>query len=67
MGKEKTIRVCTGIGMNMFFPDYVEIKIPASNGVFEEMRMIFPANVEGSEEFNGTNKKVKRKKTKTNE
>jgi hypothetical protein len=53
--------------MNMFFPDYVEIKIPASNGVFEEMRMIFPANVEGSEEFNGTNKKVKRKKTKTDE
>ena len=35
MSKEKTIRVCTGIGMNMFFPDYVEIKI-FEEGVVEE-------------------------------
>ena len=64
MSKEKTIRVCTGIGMNMFFPDYVEIT--TSTGI-EEMRTIFPANIEGSEEFKDANKKVKRKKTKTDE
>lgn len=67
MSKEKTIKVCTGIGMNMFFPDYIEITIPTGNEVFEEMRTIFPSNVEGSEEFKGANKKVKRKKTKTDE
>lgn len=33
MSKEKTIRVCTGIGMNMFFPDYVEIKISEEDDV----------------------------------
>lgn len=27
MGKRKTITVCTGIGSNMFFPEYVEIEI----------------------------------------
>ena len=27
MEKRKTIRVCTGIGSNMFFPEYVEIEI----------------------------------------
>ena len=26
--KRKTITVCTGIGSNMFFPEYVEIEIP---------------------------------------
>jgi hypothetical protein len=28
MSKEKTIKVCTGIGLNMFFPEYVTIEIP---------------------------------------
>lgn len=28
MEKRKTIKVCTGIGSNMFFPEYVEIEIP---------------------------------------
>ena len=28
MAKKKTIKVCTGIGMNMFFPEYVTIEIP---------------------------------------
>lgn len=27
MEKKKTITVCTGIGSNMFFPEYVEIEI----------------------------------------
>ena len=27
MGKRKKITVCTGIGSNMFFPEYVEIEI----------------------------------------
>ena len=27
MRKRKTITVCTGIGSNMFFPEYVEIEI----------------------------------------
>lgn len=27
MEKRKTITVCTGIGYNMFFPEYVEIEI----------------------------------------
>lgn len=31
MSKEKTIKVCTGIGLNMFFPDYVEVTIPPNN------------------------------------
>jgi hypothetical protein len=29
MNKKKTITVCTGIGSNMFFPEYVEIEIPS--------------------------------------
>lgn len=37
MSKEKTIRVCTGIGMNMFFPDYVEIKISEEKGNEDEV------------------------------
>ena len=27
MNKKKTITVCTGIGSNMFFPEYIEIQI----------------------------------------
>ena len=25
---KKTITVCTGVGMNMFFPEYVTIELP---------------------------------------
>ncbi len=28
MVKKKTIKVCTGIGLNMFFPEYITIEIP---------------------------------------
>jgi len=27
MAKKKTIRVCTGIGLNMFFPEYITIEL----------------------------------------
>jgi hypothetical protein len=29
MDKKKTITVCTGIGTNMLFPEYVKIEIPS--------------------------------------
>jgi len=48
MSKEKTIKVCTGIGLNMFFPDYVEVTIPTDND-----------DVEGDV---NNNKEVKRKR-----
>lgn len=28
MSKKNTISVCTGIGLNMFFPEYVTVEIP---------------------------------------
>ena len=28
MEKKKTIKVCTGVGLNMFFPEYITIEIP---------------------------------------
>jgi hypothetical protein len=27
MAKKRTIKVCTGIGLNMFFPEYITIKL----------------------------------------
>lgn len=27
MAKKKTIRVCTGVGLNMFFPEYITIEL----------------------------------------
>jgi hypothetical protein len=27
MAKKRTIKVCTGIGLNMFFPEYVTIEL----------------------------------------
>jgi hypothetical protein len=27
MAKKKTIKVCTGVGLNMFFPEYVTIEL----------------------------------------
>ena len=30
MNKKKTITICTGIGTNMLFPEYVEIEISSS-------------------------------------
>jgi hypothetical protein len=28
MAKKKTIKICTGVGLNMFFPEYIIIEIP---------------------------------------
>jgi len=28
MSKKNTISVCTGVGLNMFFPEYVTVEIP---------------------------------------
>ena len=28
MTKKNTIKICTGIGLNMFFPEYITIHIP---------------------------------------
>jgi len=28
MAKKKTIKICTGVGLNMFFPEYITIEIP---------------------------------------
>jgi hypothetical protein len=30
MAKKKTITVCTGVGLNMFFPEYVTIELPTT-------------------------------------
>ena len=27
MAKKRTIKICTGIGLNMFFPEYVTIEL----------------------------------------
>ena len=27
MAKKKTIKICTGVGLNMFFPEYVTIEL----------------------------------------
>jgi len=27
MAKKKTIKVCTGIGLNMFFPEYITVEL----------------------------------------
>lgn len=35
MSKEKTIKLCTGIGLNMFFPDYVEVTIPSDDDIID--------------------------------
>jgi len=38
MEKRKTIRVCTGIGANMFFPEYVEVEIyPEEKDIINEL------------------------------
>ena len=31
MAKKKTIKVCTGIGLNMFFPEYITIELSDIN------------------------------------
>ena len=31
MAKKKTIKICTGVGLNMFFPEYVTIELPDIN------------------------------------
>ena len=27
MAKKKTIKICTGVGLNMFFPEYITIEL----------------------------------------
>jgi hypothetical protein len=27
MSKKKTIKICTGVGLNMFFPEYITIEL----------------------------------------
>ena len=27
MAKKRTIRICTGVGLNMFFPEYITIEL----------------------------------------
>ena len=52
METKKVIEVNLGVGINQLFPRPVQIVV---NDEVEEMREIYPANVEGSEEFNNLN------------
>ena len=53
MNKKKTIRVCTGIGSNMFFPEYVEIEIPSGEkGIITEL----PKELKGPKKGKKTSK-----------
>jgi len=53
METKKVIEVNLGVGMDQLFPRTVQIVV---NDEVEEMRDKYPANVEGSEEFNNLNK-----------
>ena len=35
MIREKVISVCTGIGLNMFFPEYVDVVVPTNDDTLE--------------------------------
>jgi hypothetical protein len=39
MEKKTTITVCTGIGMNMFFPEYTTIEIPTDNSIIQDQNI----------------------------
>jgi hypothetical protein len=52
METKKVIEVNLGVGMDQLFPRPVQIVV---NDEVEEMREIYPANIEGSEEFNNLN------------
>lgn len=53
MKTKKIIEVNLGVGLDQIFPRPIQVII---NDEVEEMRDIYPANVEGSEEFNNLNK-----------
>ena len=53
MNKRKTITVCTGIGSNMFFPEYVEIEI--SSGETDIIKE-FPKSIKKSKKEKDINK-----------
>lgn len=53
MNKKKTITVCTGIGSNMFFPEYVEIEI--SSGEMDIIKE-FPKSIKKSKKEKDINK-----------
>ena len=61
METKKVIEVNLGVGMDQLFPRPVQIVV---NDEVEEMREIYPANVEGSEEFNNLNTQENGKKSK---
>lgn len=52
MENKKVIEVNLGVGMDQLFPRPVQIVV---SDEIEEMRDEYPANVEGSEEFNNLN------------
>jgi len=52
METKKVIEVNLGVGMDQIFPQPIQIVV---NDEIEEMRDEYPANVEGSEEFNNLN------------
>jgi hypothetical protein len=55
MENKKVIEVNLGVGMDQLFPRPVQIVI--SENEIEDMRDEYPANVEGSKEFNNFNNK----------
>jgi hypothetical protein len=54
---EKVVEVNLGVGMNQLFSETTKIVIEVEDD--QELRNKYPANVEGSEEFNKTNKSEK--------
>jgi len=52
METKKVIEVNLGVGMDQIFPQPIQIVV---SDEIEEMRDEYPANVEGSEEFNNLN------------
>jgi len=61
METKKVIEVNLGVGMDQLFPRPVQIVV---NDEVEEMREIYPANIEGSEEFINLNTQENGKKNK---
>jgi len=54
METKKVIEVNLGVGTDQIFPQSIQIVV---SDEIEEMRDEYPANVEGSEEFNNLNTK----------
>jgi len=52
METKKVIEVNLGVGTDQIFPQSIQIVV---SDEIEEMRDEYPANVEGSEEFNNLN------------